>query len=130
MSLMPSEYWARQCYLGASFMGPVDCAAREATGIDTVMWGSDFPHSEGTHPYTAEALRYTFAGVDEWEVEQMLGTNCARAYGFDVDALRPLADEIGPLKSAVATPLGADEFPEDALSPALDRMRKPSGNIS
>ena len=64
MSLTPSEYWARQCFLGASFMGPHDCAVREETGIDTIMWGSDYPHSEGTHPYTMEALRYTFADVE------------------------------------------------------------------
>jgi predicted TIM-barrel fold metal-dependent hydrolase len=130
LSLKPSEYWERQCYLGASFMGPHDCAVREATGVGSIMWGSDYPHSEGTHPYTKEALRYTFAGVDPDEVRLMLGTNAARAYGFDLDALSPLSDQIGPLVAEVAEPLRADEFPADALSPALDRMRKPVGNIS
>ena len=79
LSLKPSGYWERQCYLGASFMGPHDCAVREDTGVDRIMWGSDYPHYEGTHPYTNEALRYTFAGVDSDEVRLMLGTNVARA---------------------------------------------------
>ena len=95
-------------------MGPHDCAVREATGVGSIMWGSDYPHSEGTHPYTKEALRYTFAGVDVDEVRLMLGTNAARAYGFDLDALSPLSDQIGPLVAEVAEPLGADEFPADA----------------
>ncbi len=43
---------------------------------------------------------------------------------------RCLASKVGPRVADVAEPLGADEFPEDALSPALDRMRKPVGNIS
>ena len=130
MSLTPSEYWARQCFLGASFMGPHDCAVRAETGIDTIMWGSDYPHSEGTHPYTMEALRYTFA-----DVERSRGRRHARHERRARVRLRPrrardLATEIGPRVADVAVPLGDDEFPTDALSPALDRMRKPVGNIS
>jgi predicted TIM-barrel fold metal-dependent hydrolase len=129
LSLKPSEYWARQCYLGASFMGPVDCSVRRETNIDTIMWGSDYPHSEGTHPYTMEALRYTFADVDPGEVTRMLGANAARAYRFDLDVLGPLAAKLGPRRADVASPLGPDELPDDALTPALDRT-KPVGNIS
>jgi predicted TIM-barrel fold metal-dependent hydrolase len=130
LSLAPSEYWARQCYLGASFLGPHDVVTREATGIDRVMWGSDYPHSEGTHPHTMEALRYTFAGIDPAEVQMMLGSNAARAYGFDLDALSAIADEVGPRVEDVARPLGPNEFPEHAITPALDRTGKPVGNLS
>jgi predicted TIM-barrel fold metal-dependent hydrolase len=130
LSLKPSEYWARQCFLGASFMGPHDCSVRAETGVGTIMWGSDYPHSEGTHPYTMEALRYTFAGVPRDEVAAMVGLNAARAYGFDLEALGTLAAEHGPRVDDVAVPLGDDEFPTDALSPALDRTNKPVGNIS
>ena len=130
LSLTPSEYWARQCFLGASFMGPHDCAVRAETGVESIMWGSDYPHSEGTHPYTPEALRYTFADVATSEVQLMLGANAARAYGFDLDALSVLAADVGPRMADVAVPLTDDEFPTDALSPALDRSQKPIGNIS
>jgi len=30
------------------------------------------------------------------ETERILGLNAAEFYGFDVDALRPISDEIGP----------------------------------
>jgi predicted TIM-barrel fold metal-dependent hydrolase len=130
LSLMPSEYWARQCFLGASFMGPVDCSVRAETNVDTIMWGSDYPHSEGTFPYTMEAMRHTFAGVDPDEVGRMLGRNAARAYRFDLDVLEPVAQRIGPRVADVSRPLEPDEFPVDALTAALDRIGKPVGNIS
>ena len=28
LAFKPSEYWSRQCYVGASFMRPVECAER------------------------------------------------------------------------------------------------------
>jgi predicted TIM-barrel fold metal-dependent hydrolase len=130
LSLRPSEYWDRQCYLGASFMGPHDCMVRDATGVERIMWGSDYPHAEGTHPFTMESLRYTFAGVDPTEVQLMLGSNAARAYGFDLDALATVADRVGPRVREVATPLAPDEFPENPATPALDRNDKPVGNLS
>jgi len=60
----PSEYWARQCHLGASSMSPGDWPSARVAGVDHVMWGSDYPHLEGTYPFTAESLRFTFAGID------------------------------------------------------------------
>ena len=95
LSLKPSEYWARQCYLGASFMGPHDCAVREATGVGHDHVGERLPAQRRHAPLHEEALRYTFAGVDPDEVRLMLGTNAARAYGFDLDALSALADRSG-----------------------------------
>ena len=65
LSLLPSEYFARQCHIGASFLPPRDCARRQEIGVDRIMWGSDYPHVEGSHPYTREHLRLTFAGVPE-----------------------------------------------------------------
>ena len=36
------------------------------------MWGSDYPHDEGTHPYTREHLRARFSDVDPAEVRKIL----------------------------------------------------------
>jgi predicted TIM-barrel fold metal-dependent hydrolase len=107
LSLTPSEYWARQCYVGASFMRPVECAERHDIGVDRIMWGSDYPHLEGTGPFTREALRYTFSDVPPEEVAAILGGNAAAVYGFDLGALQPLTDRIGPTVAEVAEPLGA-----------------------
>jgi predicted TIM-barrel fold metal-dependent hydrolase len=114
LSLPPSGYWARQCHVGSSFLRPSECPLRHEVGVDRIMWGSDYPHLEGSWPYTTEALRLTFAGVDRAEVEAMLAGNAARLYGFDLAALAPVAARVGPAVAEVARPLPAEEIPEGA----------------
>jgi hypothetical protein len=99
-------------------MRPVECAERHRIGVDRIMWGSDYPHFEGTAPYTREALRYTFSGVPADEVAAMVGGNAAAVYGFDLDVLAPLVHRIGPTVAEVAEPLAAT--PADARSTVFE----------
>jgi predicted TIM-barrel fold metal-dependent hydrolase len=115
LSLKPSEYWARQCQLGSSFIRRPEVALRDQVGVDRIMWGSDFPHLEGCWPFSRDHLRLAFAGVPEPEVRAMVGENAARVYGFDLDALAPLADRFGPSPAEVAAPLLPDEIPDESL---------------
>lgn len=115
LSLKPSEYFARQCHVGASFVRPHEVAMRGAVGVDKIMWGSDFPHLEGCWPFSHQHLRLAFAGVDPVEVAAMVGGNAARVYGFDLDDLAPVAARIGPRVDEVAVPLPPDEIPTEAL---------------
>ena len=85
---------------------------RHEIGLDTIMWGSDYPHPEGTYPFTTECLRHTFHDVPADEVQAILGGNAARVYGFDMAKLQPVADRVGPLASDVAQPLTAAEVPQ------------------
>ena len=94
--LAPSEIWARQCWAGASFMPKAEAQLRHRIGVDRLMWGSDYPHIEGTWPHTQQRLQAVFAGVPRAEVERMLGLNAAEVYGFDAAALEPLAARCGP----------------------------------
>jgi len=96
LPLPPSEYWRRQCWVGASFLTHREVVLRDAIGVDSIMWGSDFPHAEGTWPYTREKLREAFTGVPLGEVVRMVGGTAARVYGFDLEKLAPLADRVGP----------------------------------
>ena len=74
------------------------------------MWGSDYPHDEGTHPYTREHLRQLFHDKPEDDLRAFLGGNAAKFYDFDMDALAPLAAAHGPTVEEIATPL--DKLPE------------------
>jgi predicted TIM-barrel fold metal-dependent hydrolase len=96
LPLLPSEYFARNCYVGASFMSPREARHRHDVGVERIMWGCDYPHEEGTAPYTLDCLKATFGGVPAEEVRQMLGGVAADVYGFDLDALTPVAERIGP----------------------------------
>ncbi len=63
------------CFVGASFDAPARGAAAGAdTGVDKIMWGSDYPHDEGTYPYSREGLRCAYAGVPREEVAAMVAT--------------------------------------------------------
>jgi predicted TIM-barrel fold metal-dependent hydrolase len=105
LSLKPSEYFARNCYLGASFMSRPEVKFRDAIGLDKLMWGADFPHEEGTSPYSREALRSTFYDIPEKECRAMLAGTAASVYGFDLDALVPVAQRVGPLVEEIHTRL-------------------------
>ena len=108
----PSEYWARQCHVGASFIRPSEVPIREPVGVDRIMWGSDYPHKESSHPFSKEAIRLSFAGVDPGRGADDVGGNAAALYGFDLDALAPLGARIGPVVGEVARPLSPADFPE------------------
>jgi hypothetical protein len=112
MTMKPSEYFARNFWIGASFLRPSEAPLCRDLGIDHVMWGADYPHTEGSYPYTTEALRVAFADYAEPDVRTMVESTAAAFYGFDLDALRPIGDRIGPLVSDVARPLPQGEWPK------------------
>jgi len=111
LSLTPSEYFARNCYLGASFLHRKEVHDRYDVGVDRIMWGTDYPHEEGSTPYSREALRATFFDVPVDECRQMFGYTAAEVYGFDLDALAPVAARVGPTVEEVRVPL--DRVPDD-----------------
>ena len=110
LKLTPTEYWQQHCFVGASFMSRTEANARHEVGLDSVMWGSDYPHVEGTWPHTRESLRNTLAGIPAEDMRKMLGENAIRCYGFDVDRMRALADQHGPTVEEISTPL--EEIPD------------------
>ncbi|MFK8908182.1 amidohydrolase family protein [Streptomyces sp. YS-3] len=115
----PSRVWRENCYVGASFMRPHEVPLRDRIGLDKIMWGSDYPHDEGTTPYSREGLRIAYAGLPPEEVAAMVGGNAARVYGFDLSLLDPIAAEVGPTVEEIAEPL--KEIPADATSPVFAR---------
>ncbi|GGR91448.1 hypothetical protein GCM10010252_32710 [Streptomyces aureoverticillatus] len=113
----PSEVWRDNCYVGASFMRSHEAALRDRVGLDKIMWGSDYPHDEGTHPYSREGLRTAYAGLPAAEVAAMVGGNAARVYGFDLRHLDEIAARVGPTVGEIAEPL--EEPPTGATSPVF-----------
>jgi len=100
---LPSEYFRRNVFLGASCMPRREVELRHEIGLDNLMWGTDYPHPEGSWPVTREQMIESFHDVPEDELAAMLGGNAARVYGFETDKLAPLVARIGPEKSAFRT---------------------------
>ncbi len=114
---LPSEYFQQNIWVTASFMAPAECRKRHKIGVDKVMWASDYPHDEGTYPYSEQSLRNTFHDVPENEARMMLSETAARIYDFDLAALQPIADRVGLTPAELATP--PDALPTDSESNAF-----------
>ena len=92
-------------------------------GLDKFMWGSDYPHDEGTYPYTPENIRQAFHDCPRARLRQILAGNAAKLYGFDLDALAPLAAELGPTVAEVHTP----PVPDRVVMERTARPRRRAG---
>jgi predicted TIM-barrel fold metal-dependent hydrolase len=111
-----TEYVQRNLWLGISQPTPADLVVLDILGPDHVMWGADYPHREGTAPFTREHLRQVFNGRPEDELRAVLAGTAAALYGFDLDALAPIADRVGPTVAEVAEPLTSlPDEPNEAL---------------
>jgi predicted TIM-barrel fold metal-dependent hydrolase len=79
--LKPSEYVQRQFHV--QFQDdPVAVAARHITGLSTIMWGSDYPHAEGTFRGSQRLIETLFAGVPANERALMLGGTLGELLGL------------------------------------------------
>jgi predicted TIM-barrel fold metal-dependent hydrolase len=96
VSKLPSDYFGTNIFIGASTMSREEIRRRHVIGCDTMLWGTDYPHPEGTWPDTVAALRRTFHDVPVEETARMVGLSAVDCYGMDEAALRVIADRIGP----------------------------------
>ena len=124
--LLASECFEQNVWMGVSQPRRADVETLDIFGgpikVERFMWGNDYPHDEGTYPFTREHLRQVFQGVDEAAMRTILAGNAADLYGFDLAALAPLAAEFGPSVEELQVPLG--ELPGDA-NDALRRGLQP-----
>jgi len=117
----PSFYARRNCWYGVSFPSPREIEGREVVGVEKLLWGNDYPHYEGCFPYSRENMRFALSALPENEVRMILGENAARLYGFDLEALRPVAERLGITPDLVRQPL--EEIPADSTCLAFMRAR-------
>jgi len=93
LSLLPSELIRRQC--AATFMyDPVAINNRATTGVETLMWGNDYPHPEGTWPDSQARNADQFDGVSQEDLDAIVSGNAAKVFGFDLDQLATLPQPV------------------------------------
>jgi predicted TIM-barrel fold metal-dependent hydrolase len=69
--------------VAASFQYDRACImSRSVTGVQALLWGSDYPHHEGTFPRSREVVARLFDGIDISEADKaaILGGNAARLF--------------------------------------------------
>lgn len=82
LSLKPSEYFLRQGFVsfdpGEHTMG----AMTRFIGTDTMIWASDFPHSDAKYPGVVEELRAHTTDMTAEGRRKLFGANALRLYGI------------------------------------------------
>jgi predicted TIM-barrel fold metal-dependent hydrolase len=101
LKLKPSEYFARNCAVGPSSTHRSEVEMRHEIGVERMMFGTDYPHHEGTWPNTRDWIKVAFEGVPENEARLILGENAICWYGLDRAPLAAIAERIGPSAAEV-----------------------------
>jgi predicted TIM-barrel fold metal-dependent hydrolase len=78
---LPSTYFHRQFY--ATFEDDrAGILTRELMGVDNLMWGSDYPHTEGVWPFSRKQVAENFASIPAADTRKIVHDNALRLYGF------------------------------------------------
>lgn len=83
LTLKPSEYFHRQCFLSCE---PDDVALKTAVALDTdkvLMWASDYPHFDCIFPGVVEELKEYCEPLPESAQRNIMSDNAARCYGLN-----------------------------------------------
>jgi predicted TIM-barrel fold metal-dependent hydrolase len=81
MKLKPSEYWRRQCRATFQF-DRIGAKLVEDIGVETLMWGSDYPHPDGVWPESSKYIAEQFAGLAPDVVHKITCENAGKFYGL------------------------------------------------
>ena len=118
LSKLPSEYFGTNVFIGASTMSKEEIRRRHVNGINALMWGTDYPHPEGSWPHTVERLETDFQDVSIEDTRRLLGLNAVDAYDLDLPALEEVAARVGP------TPEQLHQDPDLRTPPDAERQAR------
>lgn len=86
LAMTPSAYFRRQVH--ATFTeDEVGVLTMRLLGSKNFLWGSDYPHYEGSWPNSRDVLRRCLNDTGEQARQDVTADNCARLYGFDLATL-------------------------------------------
>jgi predicted TIM-barrel fold metal-dependent hydrolase len=78
---LPSEYWRNQCRATFQY-DRVGTKLIEDMGVETLMWGSDFPHPDGVWPESKKYIDEQFAHLPAEVTYKMTCENAGKFYGL------------------------------------------------
>jgi predicted TIM-barrel fold metal-dependent hydrolase len=78
---LPSEYWRAQCKATFQY-DRIGTKLIEDMGVETLMWGSDYPHPDGVWPESAKYIDDQFSHLPADVKFAMTCGNAAKFYGL------------------------------------------------
>ncbi|MDG2304419.1 MAG: amidohydrolase family protein [Candidatus Binatia bacterium] len=82
----PSAYLRRQIH-GTFQVDSVAIANVPRTGVEPLLWGSDYPHMEGTYPNSRKTVADLFGGLTPEQAADIGHATTARLFGFEPEVL-------------------------------------------
>ena len=79
--MLPSDFFRRNVFVGFQ-EDALGIQMRDLIGVETLQWGSDYPHQESTFPRSQEILEEILADCTEDEKAMIAGGNAARVYNI------------------------------------------------
>ena len=77
--MIPSDVFHRNCFV--DFQEDAQgIKNRDIIGVNNILWGSDYPHTESTWPRSRQFIEETMADCTEEERAKMVSGNSARIY--------------------------------------------------
>jgi predicted TIM-barrel fold metal-dependent hydrolase len=81
LTMRPSDYWRRQCKATFQF-DRIGTKLVEDIGVETLMWGSDYPHGDGVWPESTKYIEEQFADLSRDDVHKITCENAGLFYGL------------------------------------------------
>ncbi len=86
LSGLPSEYFARLCFIATDVDEELLSVVIDRLGDDNIVVSTDYPHADGPYPHGTETF-LAQSGVSADSKRKILWDNCLRLYGFDEQGL-------------------------------------------
>ena len=80
--MLPSDYFHRNVFLGFQ-EDALGIRLRDIIGVDSLLWGGDYPHPESTFPRSREIIEHILAECTEEERVKIAAGNSVRVYNLD-----------------------------------------------
>ena len=81
LTMKPSDYWRRQCKATFQF-DRIGTKLIDEMGDETIMWASDYPHTDGVWPESDKYIEEQFGHLPANVVKKITCDNAAKFYGL------------------------------------------------
>ena len=79
---VPSDFFHSNCFVSFQEDG-LGIRLRDIIGVETMLWGSDYPHVESTFPKSREILDNILTGCSQDEKHKIVYANAQRIYAMN-----------------------------------------------
>jgi predicted TIM-barrel fold metal-dependent hydrolase len=84
VTLKPSEYFVRQCFVSIDPQEPHIDPLVAAIGDESIVWATDYPHADSVFPGAVDVLRSGMKELSTTSQERILSSNAQRLFGIKV----------------------------------------------